>query len=90
MFNHGFTPTVGVQKELLDILLNHVLFQEVSRNGESLLLYFMVNVKDKELLKHIYEAVFNSEKKRLLPAMYAIKNEGEDKLAQLFEMLDAG
>jgi hypothetical protein len=84
----SYSKEVGVQKELLDILLNHVLFQEVSRNGESLLLYFMVNVKDKELLKHIYEVVLNSEKKRLLPAMYAIKNVGEDKLAQLFEMLD--
>lgn len=90
---YGFTLSsyakeVGVQKELLDILLDQVLYQEVSRNGENLLLYFMMNVEDKDLLEHIYEATLKSEKKRLLPAMYAIKNEGEDKLAQLFGLLD--
>lgn len=90
---YGFTLSsyakeVGVQQELLDILLNQVLYQEVSRNGETLLLYFMMNVEDKGLLEHIYEVTLKSEKKGLLPAMYAIKNEGEDKLAQLFGLLD--
>lgn len=90
---YGFTLSsyakeIGVQKELLDILLNQVLYQEVSRNGENLLLYFMMNIEDKDLLERIYEATYKSEKKRLLPAMYAIKNEEEDKLAQLFGLLD--
>ena len=90
---YGFTLSsyaneIGVQKELLDILLNQVLYQEVSRNGENLLLYFIMNIEDKDLLERIYEATYKSEKKRLLPAMYAIKNEGEDKLAQLFGLLD--
>lgn len=90
---YGFTLSsyakeVGVQKELLDILLDYILYKEVSRNGENLLLYFMMNVEDKDLLEHIYDATLKSEKKRLLPAMYAIKNEGEDKLAQLFGLLD--
>lgn len=84
----SYAKEVGVQQELLDILLNQVLYQEVSKNGENLLLYFMMNVEDKDLLEHIYEATYKSEKKRLLPAMYAIKNEGEDKLAQLFGLLD--
>lgn len=84
----SYAKEIGVQKELLDILLNQVLYQEVSRNGENLLLYFIMNIEDKDLLERIYEATYKSEKKRLLPAMYAIKNEGEDKLAQLFGLLD--
>ena len=90
---YGFTLSsyakeVGVQNELLEILLNQVLYHEVSGNGESILLYFMMNIEDKDIVEYIYASTLKSEKKRLLPAMYAIKNEGEDKLAQLFGLLD--
>lgn len=86
----SYAREAGVQKEILDIILNQVLYQKVSRNGESILLYFMMNITDKNLIEQIYVATLKSEKKRLLPAMYAIKNEGEDKFERLFELLNKG
>ena len=86
----AYSKEKGVQKELLGIIRDLVLYQEVSRDGESLLIYFLLHIEDKELLEETYEAVLNSEKKRLLPAIYAIKAEEESRLAQLFDLLDQG
>ncbi len=86
----SYSKEVGLQKRLLDVLLDYVLHQEVSRDAESMLIYFLLNVDDRELLEVAYGAVLNSEKKRMLPAMYAIKVEGDEKLSQLFGLLDKG
>ena len=81
---------VGLQKEVLGVLLDQVLYQEVSRNGETLFVYFMMNVEDNVLLEQTYEAILHSKKKRLLPAIFTIKSESKEKLALLFELLDKG
>ena len=78
----------GIQKEMLGVLLDYVLNKEVSKDGESMLIYFLLNVVDRSLLENTYAQVLQSGKVRLLPAMYAIKAEGEDKLNQLFYLLD--
>lgn len=78
----------GKQEELLDIILNQVIKEESSNNGESLLLYYLINVDDNTLLDHVYDTLFNSDKKYLLIAAYSIKAEPEDRLSQLFDMLD--
>ena len=80
----------GVQGDLLENVIDRVLHKEVTRDSESMVVYFLLNVKDRTLLEKTYEAVLRSEKKRLLPAMYAIKAEGIDKKEQLFELLDKG
>lgn len=85
-----YSKETGVQKELLDIILDWVLHHTVSKDGESLLIYFMMNVEEQEFLNETYNAILHSDKKRLLPAVYAIKAEGKDKIAQLFDLLDAG
>lgn len=78
------------QKELLVILLGGVLSEYASKDGESLFVYFMINVEDKELVDYVYSSIMASGKKRLLPALFAIKAEGEDKLSILFELLEKG
>jgi hypothetical protein len=50
----------------------------------------MINVEDKELVDYVYSSIMASGKKRLLPALFAIKAEGEDKLSILFELLEKG
>ena len=80
----------GVQGQLLEDIKYRVLNNDVSRDGESLFLYFLLNVNDRVLLENTYDAVLISDKKRLLPAMYAIKSEGLEKKEQMFELIDSG
>lgn len=84
-----YSKEVGIQRELLNIILDIVLNQAVSKDGESLLIYFMMKVEDNGLLDETYDTILHSDKKRLLPAIYAIKGEGNDRLAQLFQLLDS-
>lgn len=86
----SYSKEVGLQEEILNVLIDYVLHQEVSRDAESMLVYFILNVTDGNLLEIAYSAVLNSEKKRLLPAIYAIKAESDEKLSQLFDLLDKG
>ncbi len=86
----SYSKEKGVQNIILDIILEQVLHHEVSRDGESLLIYFMLNVTDADLLNKTYTIIGESDKKRLLPAVYAIKSEGEDRLLQLFALLNKG
>lgn len=80
----------GKQKELLDVLLENVLSEDASKDGESLFIYFMINVEDSELIEYVYSSVLSSNKRRLLPALFAIKAEDEDRLKILFDLLDKG
>ena len=80
----------GIQKELLSILLDYVLQREVSKDGESMLIYFMLNVEDRDLIETAYQEILMSGKKRLLPAMFAIKGEKTERLQELFDLLDRG
>lgn len=84
----SYSKEVGLQKELLEVLLHHVLHLEASRDGESLLIYFMQNVDEEYLLEYTYDIITDSPKKYLLPAIYAVKNENEMRLASLFCLLD--
>lgn len=86
----SYSKEKGEQKELLSVLLDYVLQREVSKDGESMLIYFMLNIEDHDLIETAYHAVSRSEKKRLLPAMFAIKGEKPDKLDELFGLLDRG
>lgn len=88
MMLSSYSKEVGTQKELLDAIIDQVLHQKVSHDGESLLIYYMINVEDRELIDHVYSLILGSNKKFLLPALYAIKSESNDKLAQLFDLLD--
>lgn len=85
-----YSHNKGVQKELLDKIVYKVLNQEVSHDGESLLLYFLLKVQEPMLLDEVYKKVLQSGKKRLLPAMYAVKAERQEKKEQLFDLLDNG
>lgn len=80
----------GVQGQLLEDIQDRVLNHDVSPDSESLLLYFLLNVHNRVLLENTYDAVLKSDKKRLLPAMYAIKSEGLEKKEQLFDLIDNG
>lgn len=86
----AYSATVGVQKDILNILLNLVLSDKASRDGESLLIYFISNVEDKGLLYDTYERIKDSKKTRLLASLYAIKSEEQKKIDELFELLDNG
>ena len=80
----------GIQGDLLDVVVCGVLSDVASLESESLLIYFLLNVNDRRLLEKTYEAILKSDKKRLLPAIYAIKSEGIEKIEQLFELIDVG
>ena len=84
----SYSKNRGKQKELLDVLLDNTLSEDASKDGESLFVYFMLNVEDRNLVETVYSSVLSSNKKKLLPALFAIKAEGEDKLSILFELLD--
>ena len=86
----SYSKEKDVQKELLHILLDYVLQRGVSKDGESMLIYFMLNVESHDLIEATYQAVLRSAKKRLLPARYAIKGERPERLGDLFELLDRG
>ena len=49
-----------------------------------------MNVKDRILLEKTYDAVLSSQKKRLLPSIFAIKEERTPKMEQLLELLNRG
>lgn len=85
-----YSKEKGKQKVLLEVLLENVLSEVASKDGESLFIYFMFNVEDRELIEDVYSSVLSSNKKSLLPALYAIKAEGEDRLRILFELLEKG
>lgn len=86
----SYSKEKGIQKELLSILLDYVLQREVSKDGESMLIYFMLNVEDRDLIETAYQEILMSGKKRLLPAMFAIKGEKTERLQELFDLLDRG
>lgn len=86
----AYSKSKGLQSELLAIILNHVLTNEVSPDGDSLLIYFLIQVDDYKLLETVYETLLGSEKKYLLVAAYSIKSEAENRLAQLFDLLNSG
>ncbi|EJW92292.1 hypothetical protein EVA_19603 [gut metagenome] len=86
----SYSKAKGVQKELLDVLLSRVLHETASSESEAILIYFLTEVEDGGMLQSVYDMVLHSNKKRLLVAAYAIKGEGEDKLNELFELLDRG
>lgn len=77
----------GIQGDLLDTVVFGVLSDAASHDSESLLIYFLLNVNDRLLLEKTYETILKSDKKRLLPAIYAIKSEGKNKLEQLFALI---
>lgn len=83
-----YSCIAGNQELILDKILNKVLNGDVSNDAEVLLIFFLLNVSDHKLLDDVYSEVFKSDKKRLLPAMYAIKCEGRSKEEQLFVMLN--
>lgn len=86
----SYSRELGIQTELLDVILTEVLSQRASAESESILLFFLVNVDDETLLSHAYEIILQSSKKYLIIAGYAIKAEGEEKVSQLFSLLDDG
>ena len=86
----SYSKEKGIQGELLNILLDYVLYRDVSADAESMLIYFLLNVDDRGLLEKSYNAVIDSNKKRLLPSMFAIKAEGKEKLDLLFRLHDEG
>ena len=86
----SYSKERGLQRELLAILLEYLLREDASKDGESLFIYFMLNVEDKHSVEYAYSNVLASEKKRLLPALFAIKGEGKERLALLFDLLDKG
>lgn len=85
-----YSKSKGVQKEILDVILKQALNEETPRESESMLIYFLVDMDDKDILAEVYDSILKSNKKHLLVAAYAIKAEGEQRLSQLFEMLDKG
>lgn len=85
-----YSKSKGVQKEILDVILKQALNEETSRESESMLIYFLIDVDDKDILAEVYDSMAKSNKMHLLVAAYAIKAEGEQRLSQLFEMLDKG
>ena len=85
-----YSKSKGIQNEILDVILKQVLNEETSREGESLLTYFLIDVDDKNVLAEVYDTILESKKKYLLVAAYAIKAEDEQRLSQLFELLDKG
>lgn len=85
-----YSKCKGVQKEILEVILAQALNDETSREGESLLIYFLIDVDDRNILAEVYDTILESNKKHLLVAAYAIKAEGEQRLSQLFELLDKG
>ena len=80
----------GLQEELLWKILAIVLDGDASKDGEALFYYYIWKVENKELIEWIYDEILKSQKKYLFTAIYALKGEGEEKLAQLFELLDKG
>ena len=80
----------GIQEELLWKLLAIVLNGDASKDGESLFYYYFWKVDNKVLTEWVYDEILKSQKKYLFTAIYALKGEGEEKLAQLFELLDKG
>lgn len=86
----SYSKEKGIQKEILALILDYVLHKDVSRDGEVMLIYFILNVEDRTLVENTYDTILQSEKKRLLTSIYAIKAEGKDKLEQLFDLLDRG
>ena len=55
-----------------------------------MLIYFLHTVDDRGLLEKCYSREGDSNKKRLLPSMFAIKAEGKEKLDLLFKLHDDG
>jgi len=86
----SYSKDKGVQKDVLEVLLDRILHHEASRDGESLLIFFVLKVEDKNFLDYTYSSILNSEKKYLLPGVFAIKAEKDEKLALLFDLLDIG
>lgn len=85
-----YSKSKGVQKEILDVILKQALNEDTSRESESILIYFLIDVEDKDILAEVYDSILESNKKHLLVAAYSIKAEGEQRLSQLFELLDKG
>lgn len=85
-----YSKSKGVQKEILDVILKQALNEDTSRESESILIYFLIDVEDKDILAEVYDSILESNKKHLLVAAYSIKAAGEQRLSQLFELLDKG
>lgn len=81
---------MGIQEYLLKKLIGLILNGVVSKDGESLLYYYLWKVDNKDQMEWAYDVILHSQKKYLLTAIYALKGEGEEKLAQLFKLLDKG
>lgn len=78
----------GIQKILLDNILSTLLEENVTKDGEALFVHYIYKVNSRELVEKVYETIANSDKKNILPTLYAIKDESEVRLSQLFDMLD--
>ncbi len=79
-----------VQTDIMGILLEWVLNKEVSKDAESMFLFFLDKVEDRRLIETAYKKIRGSEKKHMLPAMFAVKAEDKNRLDDLFLMLDKG
>ena len=80
----------GIQEALLKDILSIALKEDVTKDGESLFYYYVWKIEDNELIKWVYNRILHSQKKRLIIAIYAIKGEREERLEQLFNLLDMG
>lgn len=78
-----------IQESLLISIVDIVLNDEVSSDGESLLIYYTIAIENRQLINDIYQRV-ESSKPRLLPALYAVKEEKENMIDQLFSFIDEG
>lgn len=84
----SYSKEYGVQRDVLEIILNTVLSDDVSCEAEELFLHYLINVDDQALLENVCNRVLQSSKKRLIVAIYAIKSLGKDGISQLFNMLE--
>lgn len=79
----------GVQEIILMKLLRVVLETDVTHNGIILLANYVSCITDNIILEKLYTTIKNSSKKYLLIALYAIKEESDKKLDELFVFLDS-
>ena len=85
-----YAKVKGIQEELLWKILAIVLNGDASKDGESLFYYYFWKVDNKSLIVGAYDEILKTKRKYLLIAIYALKGEGEEKIAQLFELLGKG
>lgn len=78
---------LGVFDDVLRRILHIVLSSQEAKDGDTILIYLTAHIDKQPLMDETYQEIRSSSKKYLLAPIFAIREEKEDVVSELFDML---